>query len=105
MRSPTRASRRCRIRRRRRPDMTRAQQTPTWTNRTGVAARILEAVLPLPVRIERVATSQLELGGAAAFNRVTTILELHGDGQVGRGEDIAYSADAQEALPGIFATL
>lgn len=71
----------------------------TWTNRAGVAARILEAVLPLPVRIERVASSQLELGGATSFTRVTTVVELHGDGHVGRGEDISYSSDTQARLP------
>ena len=71
----------------------------TWTNRVGVAARILEAVLPLPVRIERVASSQLELGGATAFTRVTTIVELHGGGHVGRGEDISYSSDTQAEVP------
>ena len=47
---------------------------PTWTNRTGIAAHLLEAVLALPVEIERVDTTQLELGGATSFTRVTTIV-------------------------------
>lgn len=76
----------------------------TWTNRSGVAARLLEAVLPLPVRIERVASSQLELGGATSFTRVTTIVELHGDGRVGRGEDISYSSDTQAEVPAALAS-
>src|SRR4051794_23658280 len=76
-----------------------------WSNRTGVAARILEAVLPLPVTIERPTTSQLELGGATSFTRVTTIVELQGNGHSGRGEDIAYSSDAQDALPGVLEAL
>ncbi len=71
----------------------------TWTNVDGVAVRLLEAVLPLTVRIDSVASSQLELGGATSFTRVTTIVELHGDGQVGRGEDISYSSDTQEEMP------
>ncbi|MCW2922525.1 MAG: hypothetical protein JWL76_2399 [Thermoleophilia bacterium] len=71
----------------------------TWTNRDGVAARLLEAVLPLTVRIDSLATTQLELSGAASFTRVTTIVELHGDGHVGRGEDISYSSDTQEEVP------
>jgi hypothetical protein len=73
-----------------------------WSNRTGVAARILEAVLVLPVKIERIETGQLELAGATSFSRVTTIVELHGDGHVGRGEDISYSTDAQDALPAVY---
>jgi hypothetical protein len=85
--------------------MSAARTTPNWTNRTGVAARILEAVLPLPVSIERLTTSQLELGGATAFTRITTIVELHGEGHVGRGEDIAYSSDAQEQLPAVLEAL
>lgn len=78
---------------------THAKAAATWSNASGVAARILEAVLPLPVQIDQVATSQLELGGAASFTRVTTILELHGEGHVGRGEDISYDGGTQEQLP------
>jgi L-alanine-DL-glutamate epimerase-like enolase superfamily enzyme len=70
-----------------------------WTNSVGVASRLLEAVLVLPVRIERVTTSQLELGGATSFTRIATIVELHGDGEIGRGEDVSYSAETQQELP------
>jgi L-alanine-DL-glutamate epimerase-like enolase superfamily enzyme len=79
--------------------MSARTEAVTWTNRDGVAARLLEAVLPLTLRIDKVSTSQLELGGATAFTRVTTIVELHGDGHVGRGEDISYSSDTQEEMP------
>lgn len=76
----------------------------TWTNdRTGTAARLLTAVRTLPVTIERVTTSQLQLPGG--MERIATIVELHGNGHVGRGEDIAYSADTQRALPAAFAKL
>lgn len=72
-----------------------------WTNCAGVAARLLEAVLALSVRIESIATSQLLLPGA--MGRVTTTLELRGpDGAVGRGEDVAYSPDTQAKLPEAF---
>jgi hypothetical protein len=81
------------------------RMTIHWTNRAGVAARILEAVLPLPVSIERIDTTQLELAGATSFARVTTIVQLHGGGHTGRGEDIAYSSDAQEALPAVLERL
>ncbi|MCW2928345.1 MAG: hypothetical protein JWM86_2313 [Thermoleophilia bacterium] len=79
--------------------------TATWTNRTDVAARLLDALLPLPVTVAELTTSQLELAGATSFSRIATIVELHGGGHIGRGEDIAYSADAQEALPAELAKL
>lgn len=82
---------------------TSSKDAVTWTNVDGVAARLLKAVLPLPVKIERLSSSQLELGGAASFTRVTTTVELHGDGHVGRGEDIAYSSDTQAEIPAAFA--
>lgn len=73
----------------------------TWTNdRAGTAARLLTAVRELPVAIESLTTSQLQLPGG--MERIATIVELHGGGHVGRGEDIAYSADTQRALPDAF---
>lgn len=80
-----------------------AAAATSWRNRTGVAARLLEDVLALPVRIERIDTSQLELGGATSFTRVTTILELHGGGDVGRGEDVSYATETQSELPAMWA--
>lgn len=79
-----------------------ATAASAWQNRTGVAARLLEEIIALPVRIERVTTTQLELAGATSFTRVTTIVELHGDGQVGRGEDVSYSSETQAELPGMW---
>lgn len=73
-----------------------------WHNRTGIAARLLSEVLVLPVRIDRVGTSQLELGGATSFTRVTTTLELHGGDHVGRGEDVSYSTETQAELPAMW---
>lgn len=80
--------------------MTGALRRPDWSNRQGIARTLLEAVLALPVRIERVATAQLRLPGA--FERITTIVGLEGGGHVGRGEDVAYSPQTQARLPGVF---
>lgn len=77
--------------------------TPGWTNRRGLAARLLTAVRELPVEIERASTTQLHLPGG--MDRVSTILHLHGAGHAGRGEDIAYSSETQAALPAHFARL
>ena len=74
-----------------------------WTNRVGVAARARAIVRDLPVEVERISTSQLSLPGS--WPRVTTLVQLHGDGAVGTGEDIAYSGDTQAALPAAFAPL
>lgn len=74
-----------------------------WTNRAGVAPRLLEALLALPVQIEALSTKQLSLPGD--FERVTTIVELHGGGETGRGEDVSYSTDTQAALPEHYAAL
>ncbi|MCW2972300.1 MAG: hypothetical protein JWN72_573 [Thermoleophilia bacterium] len=73
----------------------------TWTNRVGVAAQLRAALHELPVTIERVSTSQLRLPGA--FERVSTLLHLHGGGAVGTGENITYSAETQAALPAWYA--
>ncbi|EMA46526.1 hypothetical protein [Halococcus saccharolyticus] len=35
---------------------------------------------------------------SSGFERVTTVLSLHGDGEVGRGEDVTYETDEQDAL-------
>ncbi|MCW2956705.1 MAG: hypothetical protein JWO69_1574 [Thermoleophilia bacterium] len=67
------------------------------------ALAMLEAIHALPLVVEHVGNSQLLLPGE--MGRVTTTMELHGGGHVGRGEDIAYSADTQALLPGAFAEL
>jgi hypothetical protein len=54
------------------------------------------------VTIEGISTSQLQLGGATAFTRITTIVELAGAGEAGRGEDISYSGDTQALLPAAY---
>jgi L-alanine-DL-glutamate epimerase-like enolase superfamily enzyme len=74
-----------------------------WTNRVGVAARARGIVRDLPVDVERISTRQLELPGS--WPRVTTLVQLHGGGEVGTGEDIAYSGVTQDALTAAFAPL
>lgn len=74
----------------------------SWANRTSVAARLLGEVLVLPLRVDGVGTSQLELGGATSFTRVTTTIELQGGDHVGRGEDVSYSTETQAELPAMW---
>lgn len=73
--------------------------TFTWTNRTGNAARLLEAVHALDVTIDEVSSTQLQLEGATAFTRMSTIVQLAGLGHVGRGEDVSYAGETQDELP------
>jgi len=75
----------------------------TWTNRTGRALSLLEAIIQLPVTIEGIGTSQLKLPGQ--MGRISTTLELAGCGHVGRGEDISYSPVTQASLPGVYGAL
>jgi len=35
---------------------------------------------------------------SSGFERVTTVISLHGDGETGRGEDVTYEADEHDAL-------
>lgn len=77
--------------------------TRTDENRTGIAARLLDALLTLPVHVDRVGAHQLVLEGATSFTRTSTIVELHGGGHTGHGEDVAYSTDTQAKLPDAFA--
>ncbi|WP_049898729.1 enolase-like domain-containing protein [Halococcus agarilyticus] len=35
---------------------------------------------------------------SSGFERVTTVISLHGDGEVGRGEDVTYEADEHHSL-------
>jgi L-alanine-DL-glutamate epimerase-like enolase superfamily enzyme len=50
------------------------------------------------VRIDRVTRTRHERDTSSGFVRATTVFELHGDGHVGRGEDVTYDAEDHEAL-------
>lgn len=67
--------------------------------------RYWSSIAELPLQIDSCATSQLALDGATSFTRRTTIVELHGDGLVGRGENISYSGDVQLLVPAHVAQL
>ncbi len=68
-----------------------------------IAQQLLDAALALPVEIERVATRQLVFGADSSWPRTSTLVQLHGGGSVGVGEDIAYSPETQAELPQSFA--
>jgi L-alanine-DL-glutamate epimerase-like enolase superfamily enzyme len=78
-------------------------QALTWNTdqRHGVAARLRTAIRELLVTVDDLSCTQLLLPGGMA--RMTTTVELHGDGHTGRGEDVAYSGDTQKLLPDAFA--
>lgn len=73
-------------------------EAPIWKNRVGTAAQLRQSIRELPVTIERISASQLQLTGATAFTRVTTILLLEGESQRGTGEDVSYSSDTHAEL-------
>jgi len=52
----------------------------------------------LPVTIENCTLHRRERETSSGFTRVTTTVELHGDGVVGRGEDVTYDTAAHDAL-------
>ncbi|WP_248895935.1 hypothetical protein [Haloplanus halobius] len=52
----------------------------------------------LPLRIDATARTRNERETSSDFTRVTTVFELHGDGAVGRGEDVTYDAVDHDAL-------
>ena len=52
----------------------------------------------LPVDIEDCTLHRRERDTSSGFTRVTTTIELHGDGVVGRGEDVTYETADHDAL-------
>ncbi|MHB2001124.1 MAG: enolase-like domain-containing protein [Solirubrobacteraceae bacterium] len=61
-------------------------------------ARAWERLRGLPLRIERCELEQLRVALSAEFERVTTVIHLHGDGFEGVGEDVVYDAVDHERL-------
>jgi len=55
----------------------------------------------LPLRIDRETRTRHERDTSSGFTRATTVFELHGDGHVGRGEDVTYDAEDHDALAGL----
>ncbi|HET8977799.1 MAG TPA: hypothetical protein VFN87_06550 [Solirubrobacteraceae bacterium] len=52
----------------------------------------------LPLEIERYTLEGLRADVSSGFERLTTVVHLHGGGAEGIGEDVVYSADDQRAL-------
>ncbi|MFB6196519.1 MAG: hypothetical protein ABEI80_10135 [Haloplanus sp.] len=52
----------------------------------------------LPLRIDATTRTRHERDTSSGFTRVTTVFELHGNGAVGRGEDVSYDVDDHDAL-------
>lgn len=65
------------------------------TTKTAAAWERLSA---LPLRIERCELEQLRVALSPDFERVTTVIHLHGDGAHGIGEDVVYDAIDHEIL-------
>lgn len=56
----------------------------------------IDALLELPLAVESVAYGRRERDTSSGFTRVTTVIELAGNGVVGRGEDVTYAAAAHD---------
>jgi hypothetical protein len=52
----------------------------------------------LPLRVDDTARTRQERDTSSGFTRATTTFELHGDGAVGRGEDVTYDTPDHDAL-------
>ncbi|MFC7227052.1 hypothetical protein N0B31_06530 [Salinirubellus salinus] len=57
-----------------------------------------DAVTALPLVVEGYDLEHHERSPSADFTRRTTVFALHGDGETGRGEDVAYEPEDHEAL-------
>jgi hypothetical protein len=59
---------------------------------------LYDALADLPLRIDRETRTRHERDTSSGFVRATTVFELHGDGTVGRGEDVTYDTEDHDAL-------
>ena len=57
-----------------------------------------DALLDLPLQIEGVALSGLNLQTGGGWNRRTTVVTLSGAGHRGHGEDVTYASEEQESF-------
>jgi hypothetical protein len=51
----------------------------------------------LPLRIDSYTLEPLRMDVSSGFERLSTVIRLHGDGAEGAGEDVTYDGDEQEA--------
>ena len=59
---------------------------------------LYDAVADLEVTVDRYRLEHVERETSSGFERATTTFSLHGDGMIGRGEDVTYETDAHDAL-------
>ncbi|MFB6139666.1 MAG: hypothetical protein ABEJ26_04440 [Halosimplex sp.] len=57
-----------------------------------------DRIADLPVAIDGLEFARHEMDTSAGFTRVTTVVELRGDGAVGRGEDVTYDTEDHDRL-------
>ncbi len=57
-----------------------------------------EALAELPLRIEHCTLEGLEAKVSSEFERLSTVIHLHGGGEEGKGEDVTYDAPDHEVL-------
>src|SRR5579884_4421896 len=58
-----------------------------------------DAFADLPVRIDDYSVQRRELAVSPEFTRVTTTVVMHGDDELGQGEDVTYTAVDHDAFP------
>jgi hypothetical protein len=58
---------------------------------------LYERIAGLPLRIEGYQLDRLARTVSSGFERVSTVITLHGGGEEGAGEDVTYEAEAQDA--------
>ncbi|AZH26646.1 enolase-like domain-containing protein [Haloplanus aerogenes] len=59
---------------------------------------LYDRLADLPLRIDRETRTRHERDTSSGFTRATTVFKLHGDGHVGRGEDVTYDREDHDAL-------
>jgi len=59
---------------------------------------LYDRLADLPLRVDRETRRRHERDTSSDFTRATTVFELHGDGTVGRGEDVTYDTPDHDAL-------
>ncbi|WP_436925978.1 hypothetical protein [Halosimplex amylolyticum] len=59
---------------------------------------LYDRVADLPLAVDGFALDRHEMDTSAGFTRVTTVVELRGDGERGRGEDVTYDTEDHDRL-------
>ncbi|MCL7417632.1 MAG: hypothetical protein M8354_07315 [Halalkalicoccus sp.] len=59
---------------------------------------LYDSLADLPVQIDRYDLELYEKETSSEFQRVTSVVRLHGDGETGAGEDVTYEPDVHRAV-------